>query len=380
MKPIRGILLNKSHPLARNLIADWPCNEGTGKIVSDLSGNRHTGIIAGAVWKPGKYGSGSALDFVTNDYVEIADSPILAPQNFTIIVGFKADTLATNGHYALVAKWGALAANQSYYLTIYDSNSNGDLQIRGAIRDSGGAAPSIQGITTLITGQHYIAILTYKSGVSLDLYLDGKYEGQEDTILNPGVRIGTENLYFGARAGGATSNLDGLIDFARMYNRTLAAAEITLLCRELSCMYEERTLPTRLLIPTVLTDYNKNKILEHIVGKTSLTTASVSVALGTAGDGYGSFTEVANANNYSRFATNALDWNVASNGEITNRNDIAFHKAIGAWGEISHYALFDSSVYGEGNLLLVDALDTPKDILAKDIMVLNKNDLKITLD
>jgi hypothetical protein len=42
LKPIRGLQLNKSHPLARGLVGCWLLNEGTGHKVFDLSGNSNT--------------------------------------------------------------------------------------------------------------------------------------------------------------------------------------------------------------------------------------------------------------------------------------------------------------------------------------------------
>jgi len=49
LKPVRGIRLNKSHPLARGLVGYWLLNEGSGNKVFDLSGNGKTGTINGTI-------------------------------------------------------------------------------------------------------------------------------------------------------------------------------------------------------------------------------------------------------------------------------------------------------------------------------------------
>ncbi len=363
MKPIRGILLNKSHPLARNLIVDWPFNEGTGKIVSDLSGNRHTGIITGAVWTAGKFGFGSALRF-TEDSLSASAITGLASFSYEIYV---------KSHVSGPGTGCFVYNNDGTYRREFSNSATYDKLLLYLTND---IYYFFDGVNWDDGNCHHL-VATY-NGVTPYVYMDGKQYSNTGSG-NPSDAF-AQGLTIGNKADLTRGLDDSNIGYTRIYNSALSPPEIALLLRKPFCMYEPPVLPTRLLIPTVLTDYNKNKILEHIVGKTSLTLADVSVALGTAGDGYGSFTEVMNVNNYSRFATSTLDWNVASNGEITNCSDIIFPEASGAWGEISHYALFDSSVYGEGNLLLIDTLDTPKNILTKDIMVLNANDLKITLD
>ena len=46
LKPPKGAMLNRGHPLSRGLKGCWLMNEGGGKIVNDLSGNGNTGIFS----------------------------------------------------------------------------------------------------------------------------------------------------------------------------------------------------------------------------------------------------------------------------------------------------------------------------------------------
>lgn len=58
IKPFRGSLLNKSHPLASGLVGCWLFNEGVGKKVYDLSGNQGhiTTFYNQTAWAVGKFG------------------------------------------------------------------------------------------------------------------------------------------------------------------------------------------------------------------------------------------------------------------------------------------------------------------------------------
>lgn len=127
--------------------------------------------------------------------------------------------------------------------------------------------------------------------------------------------------------------------------------------------------------------YAENKILEHIVGKTTFSLPSVWIALFTVAptheDGTGG-TE-ASAGNYARKSTVGGDWTAASGGAISNGNDITFAQCSGAnWGTLNAFALYDA-VSG-GNMLVWADLTIPKVIAIGDTAKFNPGDLDITLD
>jgi hypothetical protein len=129
-------------------------------------------------------------------------------------------------------------------------------------------------------------------------------------------------------------------------------------------------------------DYAENKILDHIVGKTSFTMPTVYVALCTAEPGEANsgagLSEVANSNGYARVATAGGDWNAASGGATSNANAITFPQASGSWGTITHYALMTSPVWGEGYMLIWADLTTPKSITSGDTPQFAAGDLDLT--
>ena len=64
-KPLRGTLLNRTHPLDRGLIGYWSLGEGTGKRAWDHSGNANEGVLAGgSSWTAGRKGWATNFDGV----------------------------------------------------------------------------------------------------------------------------------------------------------------------------------------------------------------------------------------------------------------------------------------------------------------------------
>ncbi len=70
-QPFRGLQINRTHPLAKNLIGYWVCNDGTGKKVWDYSGNGNQGTLEGTApaWTAG--GKGWAVNLPgTNERID----------------------------------------------------------------------------------------------------------------------------------------------------------------------------------------------------------------------------------------------------------------------------------------------------------------------
>lgn len=61
-------------------------------------------------------------------------------------------------------------------------------------------------------------------------------------------------------------------------------------------------------------------------------------------------------NAYARIETPSTYWAAASGGSKATNTDIAFPRATGSWGTVTHFALFDS-ITG-GNMLISFALDS----------------------
>lgn len=124
-------------------------------------------------------------------------------------------------------------------------------------------------------------------------------------------------------------------------------------------------------------DYLEDKILDHIVGKTSYTMPSVWVGLSTADpldDGSGLAEP---GSNYARKSTSGGDWDASSGGAIANAGSITFVEATGNWGTISHFALFDAA--SGGNMLAHGSLSVSKPVDVGDTPYFAAGELDITL-
>lgn len=106
-------------------------------------------------------------------------------------------------------------------------------------------------------------------------------------------------------------------------------------------------------------DYAENKVLNHMLGKTSWTMPTAYVALFTsAPSDAGGGVEVGAAG-YSRVATVGADWVAASGGSSSNANAITFATAAGGgWGTVTHWAIFDAPT--SGNMLRWAAVTVSK--------------------
>lgn len=67
------------------------------------------------------------------------------------------------------------------------------------------------------------------------------------------------------------------------------------------------------------------------------------------------------------------------NGFIKNNVNLSFNEADADWGDVSGIAILDSSVYGQGNLLMHSTLASPRTIRQADSVRFNIRSLEISL-
>lgn len=98
-----------------------------------------------------------------------------------------------------------------------------------------------------------------------------------------------------------------------------------------------------------LSDYTENKVLEHILGKTSWTMPTNYLALfSSAPTDAGGGTEIS-GNGYARLASVAADWATASGGSSNNANQRQWATATAQWATVTAFGAYDSA--SAGNLL-----------------------------
>lgn len=209
--------------LEAGLIGYWPCDEGEGTDVHDVSGNGHHGeILGGATWVDGVSGGGLLLDG-SNDCVKVPDHTDLdLLESFSICAWF----YVTEHRGAHIVSRNAAGANYQYTL----GTGSPDLAVLyGATynSDQGTAVFSETGVLPLEAW--CFGVYVY-DGTEIGLYY---YNGSEIAAVDSallGVTPPSINadLYFGTRRT-SSGWFAGRIDEVRVYDRPLTEAEISYL-------------------------------------------------------------------------------------------------------------------------------------------------------
>jgi len=284
LKPIRGIRLNKSHPLARGLVGYWLLNEGSGNKVFDLSGDGNAGtLVADTHFVPGKFGP--ALDFDgTGDYIDCGTSDIFnLTTSFTLSIWMSRAN--TTGDHGLFHRYAGADNYEGYGLGIrVQSGDNANL-----IRFFTGDEWLYSTIT--ITDSYWHHIVAVWDGTKTYIYIDGVLRGSatpaSTELNNPG-----DTLFIGS-FGGTSNFFSGKLDLPVIYNRALSAFEIALLYREPFCMFDRAWRPSKMGVQIVElagtiagTSGLLDAVLSSIRGLTGTSTAlsSVKGSLGIMGE------------------------------------------------------------------------------------------------
>ncbi len=124
-QPFRGLQINRTHPLAKNLIGYWVCNDGTGKKVWDYSGNGNQGTLEGTApaWIAG--GKGWAVNLSgTNERIDCGNgAPLddIGNGSFWLSFRMKSKDTVPNNYGRLWSK-EQNAANRLYLTSATTTN------------------------------------------------------------------------------------------------------------------------------------------------------------------------------------------------------------------------------------------------------------------
>jgi len=135
-------------------------------------------------------------------------------------------------------------------------------------------------------------------------------------------------------------------------------------------------------------NFTENKVLEHILPGPPWSPGAIRIGLCTADPtdaGTGAdCNEVSNVDtNYARVLTAPGDWDlsVLADGIAYNKNVIEFNEPTYLdWGLIKYFAIFNSSIYGQGDMLIYGPLTPEIEILVGSMPRFNVNTIIITLE
>ncbi len=245
-KPIRGIQLNKSHPLARGLVGAWLMNEGTGDKVFDLSGNGNTGALINmdpfTDWIGTK--DGYALDFDGgNDYVDSGDLSIAESKNFTYYLIMKTTQTGTN-------RWLMSEGNTSTTFPV-SGIGNENNKFRFYLRDDADDFLKLDSGTKIINDGVIHHLCVVGDGSDLYTYVDGLKE--QGPIANSLGTISLNTFSFCALIRTSVgSYCEAEIIAGFLFDRGLSEVDVTNLHLNPYAMFEQPISPAMFFVDAAI--------------------------------------------------------------------------------------------------------------------------------
>src|SRR3989344_4287816 len=219
-----------SADITTGLVGHWKFDEGSGTVASDSSGNVNNGALtSGPTWTTGKVSGALSFDGV-DARVSIPDRNIHEfneGTNGTISFWFKLLSYPSSVDGHLVDKYDSSVGQGGYLYRITDTDGDGvrdDFRafIHGTTNCNG--CGSNVNKTNISLNQWYHAVSVIKTtSNSSGLYIDGALISSTGNFF--GAATSTQTLSIGGNE--AASNVNAVIDDARIYNRVLTAADIT---------------------------------------------------------------------------------------------------------------------------------------------------------
>jgi len=125
-----------------------------------------------------------------------------------------------------------------------------------------------------------------------------------------------------------------------------------------------------------ITTYMGNEFLDHVCNSEYSNETNVYLALSTADPtSNGSGLAEPSGNGYTR---KDINFSAAALGRITQTGVVSYDTATGSWGDITHWAVCDSSA--TGNVLAVGALGTSKNVINTNDARVDSGEVYIEMD
>ncbi len=263
IKPPRGILPNKSHPLARGLAGYWPMLEGGGGKISDLSCNGNIGELTGtAPWSSGLFGGCVNYDGGSGRH-KIAYNPVLFCSPY-MTVGFWAKSDVTNyTSNAYVVSMYDYAANKRVWAIAV--NAAGDLW--SVLTSANGINGYYTNSTLAVdTSWHFFTFVVNNSIKQWDMYVDGIF----NQTITAAVTYADQSSFLTIGGLDGSNYFDGKIDHVAVWNRWLSADEIYRLYRDPFSIFGEGINPASIYVSPIVQLAGTISAQSTLTGKLSL--------------------------------------------------------------------------------------------------------------
>jgi len=213
--------LQRGHPLARGLVGAWEFTEGSGPTAYDSSGYGNHGTLAGPpTWVGGRAGSALSFNGTTN-YVSVKRN---ISDDFTLSCWFKTQSSAGSGGHWWLGK------------SLIDGEMPGSVNDFGTAINQGkiyfGCGNPDTNIVTSGTFNddywHFLAATRVRASGAMALYVDGVLTGTATSNTNS--LTAPTSIEFGRPPSNyGPAYYPGMLDSVHIYNRALAAAEVSFL-------------------------------------------------------------------------------------------------------------------------------------------------------
>jgi hypothetical protein len=248
LKPLRGLQVNWSHPLATGLAGCWLLNEAAGETVADHGLRRkHGGFqysTAAPLWKPGKHGS--CLEFGSERYV------VCGTDKFGWDTTNELSVVAYVNHGA--SQSGVILARSAF---VRPARLGGYVigRFRWWVRTTVTDCDIISSSAHATDGSEWVHVVGTWRQHDGRLYVNGQLENSESSssgnlnFVSDSQPVGIGGTY---EAGSYWDCWNGKIEYVLVYSRALSPAEVKWLHREPFAMFERPVSPASIHTPETI--------------------------------------------------------------------------------------------------------------------------------
>jgi hypothetical protein len=206
---------------AANLV-DWWTGDGANTTTApDLAGTNSGALHGGVTYTPGEVGNAFTFDGNSNrgSYVNVPDVPNSSQDSTTGTWDFWFKTTQTGVYIGLVGKNDGPGGSFNGITMQVGPDGHSRVEVKGP-----GPTLLLNGTTAVNDGQWHHMALTFQTGGTTVLYVDGQ---MQDSGTAPTFSFGANDpLRFGTMTDGFWTPLNGQLDEVQIYNRVLSASEI----------------------------------------------------------------------------------------------------------------------------------------------------------
>ena len=213
-----GLMSLQALAADKSLVLYMPFDEGAGTTVRDVSTYNNPGTLAGgAAWVPGV--KGTAVDFPGNgSHVTIPEIPQYdVTAEASVMAWVKATT---------VPNWARVVDKSQWQTTGFDlvlTQNAGFPRLEFFVNNT---TSLVDGTTAVANGEWHFIVGTF-GNKTLRMYVNGKQEGQTQSVGNVDINPNNWPLMIGAESSSnGGQQFFGSIDEVAMYDRELSADEV----------------------------------------------------------------------------------------------------------------------------------------------------------